>query len=79
MWLYSIGDRTDLLPFIALYGQDINNDFWRVFVVLKELLPVSSEDYKQVSGLLQNAEELIRASKEAPKPAQEASLFDGLE
>lgn len=79
MWLYSIGDRTDLLPFIALYGQDINNDFWRVFVVLKELLPVSSEDYKQVSGLLQNAEELIRASKEAPRPAKEASLFDGLE
>ena len=79
MWLWASGERWALLNYIARYGQDINNEFWRVFVVLKELLPISSDDYKQVAGLLQNAEELIRSSKEAPKPAQEASLFDGLE
>ncbi len=76
MYLWESSERNALLQYIARYGQDINNEFWRVLVVLKDLLPISSDDYKQVSGLLQNAEALIRSSKDAPKNVQEASLFD---
>ena len=80
MKIWESGDRQILLPYIAQYGNDINNDFWRVVVVLKELLPVSSDDYSQVSGLLQNAESLIRDSKNI-KPANYdgPTLFDGIE
>ena len=79
MWLYSCGDEMNLLPFISRYGQDLNNEFWHVFVVLKELLPVGTDDYIQASGLLQNAESLIRRSKEMPKTADGPSLWDTID
>ena len=79
MWLYGCGDEMNLLPFISKYGQDLNNEFWHVFVVLKELLPVGTDDYIQASGLLQNAESLIRRSKELPKTTDGPSLWDTID
>lgn len=80
MKLWESGDRNYLLPFIAQYGNDINNEFWRVLVVLKELLPITTDDYTQVSGLLQNAESLIRDSKDIHVTTDDGpTLFDGLE
>lgn len=80
MKLWESGDRNYLLPFIAQYGNDINNEFWRVLVVLKELLPITTDDYAQASGLLQNAESLIRDSKDFHVTADDGpTLFDGLE
>ncbi len=80
MKLWESGDRRYLLPFIAQYGNDINNDFWRVFVILKELLPASKDDYTQATGLLQNAESLIRDSKDIHVTVDDGpSLFDTIE
>ena len=80
MKLWDSGDRNYLLPFIAQYGNDINNEFWRVLVVLKELLPITTDDYAQASGLLQNAESLIRDSKDIHVTTDDGpTLFDGLE
>lgn len=80
MKLWESGDRNYLLPFIAQYGNDINNEFWRVLVVLKELLPITTNDYTQASGLLQNAESLIRDSKDIHVTTDDGpTLFDGLE
>lgn len=80
MKLWESGDRNYLLPFIAQYGNDINNEFWRVLVVLKELLPITTDDYTQASGLLQNAESLIRDSKDIHVTTDDGpTLFDGLE
>lgn len=80
MRLWKSGDRNYLLPFIAQYGNDINNEFWRVLVVLKELLPITTDDYAQASGLLQNAESLIRDSKDIHVTTDDGpTLFDGLE
>lgn len=80
MRLWKSGDRKYLLPFIAQYGNDINNEFWRVLVVLKELLPITTDDYAQASGLLQNAESLIRDSKDIHVTTDDGpTLFDGLE
>lgn len=80
MKLWEAGDRNYLLPFIAQYGNDINNEFWRVLVVLKELLPITTDDYAQASGLLQNAESLIRDSKDIHVTTDDGpTLFDGLE
>lgn len=81
MKIWESGDRQhQLLPFIAQYGNDINNEFWRVLVVLKELLPVSSDDYSQVTGLLQNAESLIKDSKSIHVAKDDGpTLFDYLD
>lgn len=80
MRLWKSGDRNYLLPFIAQHGNDINNEFWRVLVVLKELLPITTDDYAQASGLLQNAESLIRDSKDIHVTTDDGpTLFDGLE
>ncbi len=80
MKLWESGQRNYLLPYIAQYGNDINNEFWRVLVVLKELLPITTDDYTQVLGLLQNAESLIRDSKDIHVTTDNGpTLFDGLE
>ena len=80
MKLWEAGERNYLLPFISQHGNDINNEFWRVLVVLKELLPANSDDYAQVTGLLQNAESLIRDSKDIHVTTGDGpTLFDGLE
>lgn len=75
--LYWANESTGLLlRLIAAYGEDINNEFWRVLHVLKELLP-ECDDRNQVIGLLNNAESLIKRSKTAitVQPKQ-GSLFD---
>ena len=80
MKLYQSGETNYLLPFIAKYGSDINNEFWRVVVVLKELLPVTTDDFIQVSGLLQNAESLIKDSKNHRVSIDDGpSLFDNFD
>ena len=76
MWHWAEGNRQLVLKLINEYGPDINNEFWRVFVVLKELLPADSDDSKQVTSLLSNSENLIRESKETPKAPTQATLFD---
>ncbi|MCF2635063.1 DUF1156 domain-containing protein [Prevotellamassilia timonensis] len=79
MWHWADGNRQLVLKMINEYGSDINNEFWRVFVVLKELLPVDCDDAQQVNSLLSNSENLIRESKEAPKAPVQATLFDMLD
>jgi hypothetical protein len=80
MKLWESGERNYLLPFIAQYGNDINNEFWRVLVVLKELLPATSEDFVQANGLLQNADNLIKDSKNYHGIVEDGpSLFDNLD
>lgn len=80
MKLWKDGARNYLLPFVSRYGNDINNEFWRVLVVLKELLPATTEDYAQVSGLLQNAESLIRDSKDKHIAGEDGpTLFDNID
>lgn len=80
MKLWGSGERNYLLPFIAQYGNDINNEFWRVLVVLKELLPATSEDFVQANGLLQNADNLIKDSKNYHGIVEDGpSLFDNLD
>ena len=80
MKLWKDGVRNYLLPFVSQYGNDINNEFWRVLVVLKELLPANTDDYAQVSGLLQNAESLIRDSKDKHISREDGpTLFDNID
>lgn len=79
MWHWADGNRQLVLKMISEYGPDINNEFWRVFVVLKELLPVDCDDAQQVNSLLSNSENLIRESKEAPKAPVQATLFELLD
>lgn len=80
MKLWKDGARNYLLPFVSRYGNDINNEFWRVLVVLKELLPATTDDYAQVSGLLQNAESLIRDSKDKHIAGEDGpTLFDNID
>lgn len=75
--LYWANESTGLLHrLIAAYGEDINNEFWRVLHVLKELLP-ECDDRNQVMGLLNNAESLIKRSKTAiTAQPEQGSLFD---
>ena len=80
MKLWENGDRNYLLPYIAQNGNDLNNEFWRVLVVLKELLPTTCNDHKQVCGLLQNAEALIRDSKDIKSIKDDGpTLFDNID
>lgn len=61
---------------IARDGQDKNNEFWRVLVVLKELLP-EGKDKEQVSQLLGNADTRIEKAKTSKNAMPEQrSLFD---
>lgn len=78
--LYWANESTGLLHrLIAAYGEDINNEFWRVLHVLKELLP-EGDDRNQVVGLLSNAETLIQRSKTVTEAQpKQASLFDNEE
>lgn len=75
--LYWANESTGLLHrLIAAYGEDINNEFWRVLHVLKELLP-ECDDRNQVMGLLNNAESLIKRSKTTiTAQPEQGSLFD---
>lgn len=68
--LYKDENRNGLLKLLRdIEAQDVNAPFWRLLASLKELLP-ANDDLKQVQGLLQNGEDLRRASKLNEKPQE---------
>lgn len=68
--LYKDENRNGLLKLLHdIEAQDVNAPFWRLLASLKELLP-ANDDLKQVQGLLQNGEDLRRASKLNEKPQE---------
>jgi adenine-specific DNA methylase len=75
MSLYKRGDRRALLDFIARAAVSSDSSFWRVLTSLDELLPKDSDDEKQVDGLLQNKENLIRDSQTARAAAEQIDLL----
>jgi putative DNA methylase len=78
MWLYDpkTGNRNALLEFIGkVESSHDNSSFWRVLTSLKELT-IGTEDYKQVSGLLENKENLISDSREKYEAEEQQKLFN---
>ena len=63
MALYKGNNRSLLLQFIRKIASQPESNFWRVITSLCEVLPNTSEDYKQAIGLLTNKDSLIRESK----------------
>jgi hypothetical protein len=75
MSLYKKGDRRALLDFIGKVVVSPDASFWRVLTSLSELLPKDIDDHKQVAGLLENKENLIRDSQASRAAAEQTSLF----
>lgn len=76
MWLYRGSDRSALLDFIGkVESSPDNSSFWRVLTSLDELLPKEMEDKKQVSGLLENKDNLLRESRMLRESAEQQGLF----
>ena len=76
MWLYDpkTGNRNALLEFIGkVEALSDSSSFWRVLTSLKELTK-GTEDFKQVSGLLENKENLIRDSRTQNEAAEQPKL-----
>lgn len=67
MWLYKGTNRSALLKIIG----KTDSSFWRVLTSLDELLPNGADDQKQVSGLLENKDNLIRESQNAQEISEE--------
>lgn len=63
MWLYCSGNRPALLSFIGRVASTADSSFWRVLTSLDELLPKEIDDQKQVAGLLESKDNLIRESR----------------
>jgi len=63
MWLYKAGNRPLLLEFLSRMGAFAESPFWRVLTSLDELLPKGIVDQKQVAGLIENKDNLLRAAK----------------
>lgn len=63
MWLYKSGNRLALLSFIGRVASSPDSSFWRVLTSLDELLPKGMDDQKQVAGLLESKDNLIRESR----------------
>ena len=57
--IWKTGNREKMLRHIATVGSDANNNFWRVLVSLKELLP-DGDDRTQVVELIANSADLIQ-------------------
>lgn len=74
--LYKGQDRPRLLRFIADICPEASSPLWRLLATMKELLPPTSEDGKQLQGLLQNAEDLRQHCHEHKTPVQ-PDLFSG--
>lgn len=74
--LYKGQDRPRLLRFIADICPEASSPLWRLLATMKELLPPTSEDGKQLQGLLQNAEDLRQHCREHKTPVQ-PDLFSG--
>ncbi len=74
--LYKDENRNGLLKLLRdIEAQDVNAPFWRLLASLKELLP-ANDDLKQVQGLLQNGEDLRRASKLNEKPQEVQGILE---
>lgn len=67
MHLYTDGNRSQLVYYIAEHAGTSEHHFWRVLNALVEILPHGSDDHKEASGLITNKENLIRESKHARK------------
>lgn len=63
MSLYKGGNRKGLLHYIGERAASPDSSFWRVLTSLQELLQKDTDDEKQVAGLLENKDNLIRESK----------------
>lgn len=72
--LYKDQDRPRLLRFIADVCPEASSPLWRLLATMKELLPSTSEDGKQLQGLLQNADDLRQHCHEQ-KGSVEQNLF----
>lgn len=71
------GPRNDLLLYIGQKASNMDSSFWRVITSLCEILPASSDDYKQATGLRTNKESLIRDSKSIQDPeSAQTKLFE---
>lgn len=64
--LYKKQNRKEILHFIGEICPESSSPLWRLLATMKELLPPASDDYKQLAGLLQNAEDL-RQHARTPK------------
>jgi putative DNA methylase len=76
MALYKGTNRGLLLQFISKVASQPEGSFWRVVTAISEVLPNSSDDYKQAIGLNANKESLIRESKETKTPITEQTTLD---
>lgn len=74
MWLYK-GNRRDLLAYIGKVAAQPDSTFWRVLTSLDELLPKGIDDQKQVAGLLENKDNLIRESGQTRETVEQQGLF----
>ena len=52
-----------------------DSTFWRVLTSLDELLPKGIDDQKQVAGLLENKDNLIRESQQTREMTEQQGLF----
>jgi putative DNA methylase len=75
MWLYKGANRRALLDFIGRVAAQPDSSFWRVLTSLDELLPKGIDDQKQVAGLLENKDNLIRESQASRESAEQQGLF----
>lgn len=71
MHLYKSGNRTAILSYISSQSLTAESTFWRLLNSLVEILPQASEDYKQVRGLLDNKDSLLREAKATAQPKTE--------
>ncbi|MBA4124438.1 MAG: DUF1156 domain-containing protein [Acidobacteria bacterium] len=75
MSLYKGANRRDLLAYIGKVAAQPDSTFWRVLTSLDELLPKGIDDQKQVSGLLENKDNLIRESGQSRETTEQQGLF----
>ena len=76
MNLYKNGTRPALLSYIGKVAASAESSFWRVLTSLDELLPKGMDDQKQVAGLLENKDNLIRESGQSRESAEQQGLFN---
>ena len=74
--LYKDQNRQRLLRFIADVCPEASSPLWRLLATMKELLPSTSEDGKQLQGLLQNADDLRQHCHEQRGPVEQNLFAD---
>ena len=67
--LYREGDRAKILQFVRDICPDSSSPLWRLLATLKEVLP-ANDDQKQISGILQNAEDFRQHCHDNLAPTQ---------